>query len=136
MATRTRRTPTPIPVQRTAAPVPARRSEIPIPVERAPTPVPAQGTTERLASAGTSTAKPSAADRAHDRHSSHVKLPLVGTVTLPGKDQLAYLGGIGALVVLGVVDWPVGAVLGIGHLLASERNHRMLADFGEALEDA
>jgi hypothetical protein len=72
----------------------------------------------------------------HYRHSSHVKLPLIGTLTLPGKDQLAYLGGIGALVVIGAVDWPVGALLGIGHLLAAERNHRILADFGEALEDA
>jgi hypothetical protein len=72
----------------------------------------------------------------HYRHSSHVQLPLIRTLTRPGKDQLAYLGGIGALVVLGVVDWPIEAVLGIGHLLASERNHRILGDFGEALEDA
>jgi hypothetical protein len=136
MATRTRRTPTPIPVERTPAPVPARRRQTPVPVQRTSAPVPAHGPTEHLASDGTSAAKPSAADRVHDRHSSHVKLPLIGTLTLPGTDQLAYLGGIGALVVLGVVDWPVGALLGIGHLLASERNHRMLADFGEALEDA
>jgi hypothetical protein len=60
----------------------------------------------------------------------------VGTVTLPSRDQLAFYGGLGVLAVAGVIEWPVAAVVGVGHLLAAMRNHRALRDFGEALEQA
>jgi hypothetical protein len=40
------------------------------------------------------------------------------------------------LAVFGVLDWPVAAVLGIGHLLAEDHHHRVLAEFGEALGKA
>jgi hypothetical protein len=65
-----------------------------------------------------------------------VELPVVGTVTLPPSDQLAFLGGVAALVALGLVDWPVGVLLGVGHLIAADRSNRTLAAFGEALEEA
>ena len=49
---------------------------------------------------------------------------------------MAFYGGIAALALLGVVDWPVALVIGIGHVLADDRRHRLLADFGEALGEA
>jgi hypothetical protein len=79
-----------------------------------------------------------AARRAAERvtgRGSRVELPVVGTVTLPPSDQLAFVGGVAALVALGLVDWPVGVLLGVGHLLAAGRSNRMLAEFGEALEE-
>ena len=77
-----------------------------------------------------------AARTATHRNTLHLSVPGLGQVTLPPTDQLAYLGGIGALVALGVLEWPVGALLGVGHLLAADRNNKILSDFGEALGEA
>jgi hypothetical protein len=77
-----------------------------------------------------------AAGTATHRNTLHVTMPVLGQITLPPANQLAFLGGLGALVALGVLEWPVGAVLGVGHLLAADHNHKILADFGEALEEA
>jgi hypothetical protein len=77
-----------------------------------------------------------AAHHAAERNRLHLKLPLVGTVTLPPTDQLAYLGGITGLAALGILEWPVAAILGAGHVVATNRNNKNLADFGEALEKA
>jgi hypothetical protein len=77
-----------------------------------------------------------AADRATHRSAVHIDLPVLGAVTLPPADQLAYVGGIAVLVALGVLEWPVGALLSVGHLLATDRHNKLLADFGEALEEA
>jgi hypothetical protein len=76
-----------------------------------------------------------AAERVTGR-GSRVELPVVGAVSLPPSDQLAFLGGVAALVAFGVVDWPVGVLLGVGHLLAADRSNRMFAEFGAALEEA
>jgi hypothetical protein len=70
------------------------------------------------------------------RNSTTLSLPLVGSVQLPPPEQLAYLGGVTTLVALGIVEWPIAAVLGVGHLLAATRGNKVLADFGEALEEA
>jgi hypothetical protein len=71
-----------------------------------------------------------------ERHMTRVDLPCLGTVTLPSRDQLAFVGGVGLLAVAGLVEWPVAAVLAAGHLLASNRSNRTLREFGEALEAA
>jgi hypothetical protein len=54
-------------------------------------------------------------------------------VRLPEPQRLAFYGGIATLAVLGIVDWPVAVVLGIGHMLAVDHQHKCLAQFGEAL---
>jgi len=51
-------------------------------------------------------------------------------------ERLAFYGGIATLAVLGIMDWPVALVIGVGHLLADDHHHKMLADFGEALAEA
>jgi hypothetical protein len=63
------------------------------------------------------------------------ELPLVGSLPLPPPDQLAFLGGITTLVLIGVLDWPIGVLLGAGHLLAADRNNRLISAFGAALEE-
>ncbi|WP_103938506.1 hypothetical protein [Thermomonospora echinospora] len=65
-----------------------------------------------------------------------MELPVVGTVKLPPRNQLAFIGGVGLLAMAGVIDWPVAAVIGLGHLLAGDRSDQAVHDFGEALEQA
>ncbi|MDX6294937.1 MAG: hypothetical protein QOH50_4012 [Kribbellaceae bacterium] len=77
-----------------------------------------------------------AALQAIEQNSVRLNLPCVGTVRLPPPQQLAWYGGIAAVVALGFLDWPVAAVLVAGHLLAQDHRNRLLEDFGEALEEA
>jgi hypothetical protein len=72
-----------------------------------------------------------------DKHTLTVTLPdNLGTVRLPEPERLAFYGGITALAAVGILDWPVAVVLGIGHLLAEDHHHKVLCEFGEALADA
>jgi len=72
-----------------------------------------------------------------DQHTVLMTLPGgIGTVRLPTPERLAFYGGITALVALGIVDWPVALVIGIGHLLTEDHHHKVLAEFGEALDEA
>ncbi len=75
-----------------------------------------------------------AAQVALDRNSIRIPLPLGGSVTLPPPQHLAWYAGVGALVVLEIVEWPIAAVLALGHLLADQHQSKVLSDFGEALE--
>jgi hypothetical protein len=77
-----------------------------------------------------------AAERVARRNSTQVSVPLLGMIRLPAADGLAFLGGMGVLVVVGVIDWPIGAALGVGHLLATNHHAKVLREFGEALETA
>jgi len=86
--------------------------------------------------APTSSARRAAA-RALDTDTMRVELPgPIGAVRLPSPQRLAFYGGIAALGVLGIVDWPVALVIGVGHLLADDHHHKLLATFGEALAEA
>ena len=77
-----------------------------------------------------------AAQEATEKNSSRVTVPLIGTITLPPPDQLAYMGGIAALVALEVIEWPVALALCAGHVLASCSHNKVIQDFGRALEAA
>ncbi|MCE3551356.1 hypothetical protein LWC33_07810 [Pseudonocardia sp. RS11V-5] len=65
-----------------------------------------------------------------------VEIPGLGTVRLPAPDSLAWFGGLATLAALGILEWPVAAAIGAGHLLSRQRHLRFLKDFGEALEEA
>jgi hypothetical protein len=75
-----------------------------------------------------------AADKATRRNSTEVTVPFLGTVKLPAADELAFLGGVGVLAVVGAIEWPVAVVLGAGHALAANHRNKVLREFGEALE--
>lgn len=77
-----------------------------------------------------------AAKEVTEKNSTRVTVPLVGTVTLPPPENLAFLGGIAALVVLEVLEWPVGLALAAGHALVSRSHNKIVQDFGRALEEA
>ena len=65
-----------------------------------------------------------------------VTIPFLGDMHLPPPQQLAWLGGLATLAVVGVLEWPVAAAIGIGHVLAQQHHLQVLRDFGEALEEA
>jgi hypothetical protein len=72
-----------------------------------------------------------------DRHTRRVILPDGwGTVQVPSPERLAFYGGLVALGLLGIVEWPVALAVGIGHVLAENHHRKILADFGQALEEA
>lgn len=78
-----------------------------------------------------------AVEQALDRETISVDLPEpIGTVSLPSPRRLAFYGGIAALGLFGIIDWPVALVIGVGHLLAEDRHHELLATVGEALAEA
>jgi hypothetical protein len=77
-----------------------------------------------------------AAQKATDANSVRVNVPLIGTVTLPPADELAFVGGIALLTALDIIEWPVGLVLTAGHILASAKHKKVVEDFGQALEAA
>jgi len=78
-----------------------------------------------------------AAAQVVDQHSTQITLPdNMGTLRLPEPQRLAFYGGLAALAAFGILDWPVAVVMGIGHLLAEDHHHKLLCDFGEALEEA
>jgi hypothetical protein len=78
-----------------------------------------------------------AAKEVLERHTVAITLPDDwGVIRLPEPRRCAYYAGLAVLAAFGVLDWPVAAVLGIGHLLAEDHHHRVLAEFGEALAEA
>ncbi len=77
-----------------------------------------------------------AAAKAVEAHGTSISIFEMGTVQLPSKGTLAYFVGIGALAAFGILEWPVAAVVGIGHLLAQQRGNAVLEEFGQGLSDA
>lgn len=77
-----------------------------------------------------------AADRALRRNSIRLSLPIVGELCLPAGEQVVFIGGVGVLAVVGLLEWPVALLLGVGHTLAMSRNNKVVHAFGEALEAA
>jgi hypothetical protein len=78
----------------------------------------------------------SAARQAIEQNTMRVDVPCVGVVRLPQPQQLAFYGGLAVLAALEVAEWPITVVIAIGHVLAEDRHHRLIHDFGEALEEA
>jgi hypothetical protein len=77
-----------------------------------------------------------AAEKATEQNSTRINMPLIGMVSLPPPEQLAYVGGIALLTALEVIDWPVGVALTAGHILSTVGHNKVLQDFGHALEAA
>jgi hypothetical protein len=74
--------------------------------------------------------------RAIEGNTVEVPLPVLGTVRLPPLDSLVWFGGLATLAAVGILEWPVAAAIGAGHLLVQQQHFRLLHDFGEALERA
>jgi hypothetical protein len=77
-----------------------------------------------------------AAASATAQNEIHIELPGIGHLHMPPLDQVAFLGGIATLALIEIIEWPVAAVLTVGHILAHNRHHALLRSFGEALDEA
>jgi hypothetical protein len=77
-----------------------------------------------------------AVDRVRDAEHFAVTLPLVGRVTIPRPEQLAYFGGLAALAALEIIEWPVALIIASGHVLADQHHNRLAEELGEAIEEA
>jgi hypothetical protein len=64
-----------------------------------------------------------------------VSLPGLGKVTLPHPQQLAFIGGIGVLAALEIIEWPAALALAVGHALVTQQHSRALEELGEALDE-
>jgi hypothetical protein len=57
-----------------------------------------------------------------------VHVPVVGRVSVPAADQLAFYGMLGILAAVNVIDWPVALAIGVGGaVVARHVNHRPAA---------
>ena len=90
--------------------------------------------TSRKSSGTSGSAK--AAKTAVEAHGTSLTVPSLGAVQLPSKGTLAYFAAVAGLAALGLLDWPVAVVIGVGHLLAQQRGNVLLEEFGEGLSDA
>jgi hypothetical protein len=77
-----------------------------------------------------------AAERAVRRNSLRLELPALGELDLPAPEQVVFIGGVTVLAFIGLLEWPVAALLGLGHWLATSRHNKTVRAFGEALEEA
>ncbi|WP_375486712.1 hypothetical protein [uncultured Mycobacterium sp.] len=64
-----------------------------------------------------------------------VNLPVVGRVEVPRPEQLAYYGGLAALAMFELIDWPVALVIAAGHIMANNHHNKLLEQLGEAMEE-
>lgn len=63
----------------------------------------------------------------------HIHFEGLGTITLPGIDTLAFLGGVGLIVALGLIEWPIAALFAVVRLLTSVTGNAILNGLGDAL---
>lgn len=80
-----------------------------------------------------------AAHQAVSANSSHLRFTVGDTrvdLTLPPVEKLAFYAVLGGAAVLGVIEWPIALLTGLGHLLTDDRRNRTLRALGVALDAA
>jgi hypothetical protein len=76
-----------------------------------------------------------AATRSSARHSDSARVPLLGIrLTKPDRGSLAWYAGLGLLGALEVIDWPVAAVVGVSHALATQARNPEIREAAEGAE--
>ncbi|WP_240918565.1 hypothetical protein [Rhodococcus sp. 14C212] len=73
---------------------------------------------------------------ARDAERFAVRLPLVGHLGIPRPEQVAYFAGLGALVALDLLEWPVAVAIGVGQLLLTEHARADAGDTRTPAPDA
>ena len=63
----------------------------------------------------------------------HVEIPYIGPVGWPLTGSLSYLITVGALAAFEVIPWPVAGLLGLGHVMARNRDNRVVSEIGTGL---
>lgn len=71
-----------------------------------------------------------------DHNRITLRLPAIGTVTLPPAHHLGWYAGVAALAAVECIEWPIALILAAGKALADNQHSKVLVQFGEALEEA
>ncbi len=54
----------------------------------------------------------------------------------PNRGSLAWYGGIGAMTTVGLIEWPVAAIIAVGHLIAENSDSATVSGVAEGAESA
>jgi hypothetical protein len=76
---------------------------------------------------------PHEAVRSYERR---VRIPLLGEVAVPPPEKIAYYAGLGALALFQIIEWPLAAVIAIGHVLSDQHLSGLARGVGEAMASA
>lgn len=55
----------------------------------------------------------------HQAEKFSIRVPVVGRVSVPPPDQIAFYGVLGVLVAGGLIDWPVALAMGVGQVVVA-----------------
>ena len=69
-----------------------------------------------------------------ERWEWHVEIPYIGPVGWPLTGRLSYLITVSALAAFEVIRVPIAAVLGVGHILARNRDNPVVSEIGAGLK--
>jgi hypothetical protein len=64
----------------------------------------------------------------------HVEIPYIGPVGWPLTGSLSFLITVGALAAFEVIPLPVAGILGLGHVLARDRDNKVISEIGDGLK--
>ncbi|GAA4868862.1 hypothetical protein [Actinomycetospora straminea] len=64
----------------------------------------------------------------------HVEIPYIGPVGWPLTGSLSYLITVGALAAFEIIPWPVAGLLGLGHVMARNRDNQVVSEIGSGLK--
>jgi len=79
--------------------------------------------------------RPGMAIEAALRHQTvMVRMPVVGSVTLPNRAHLVWYAGLLALTAVEIIEWPTALLMGLAKGLSDSQHHQLLRELGDALE--
>jgi hypothetical protein len=64
----------------------------------------------------------------------HVEIPYIGPVGWPLTGSLSYLITVSALAAFEVIPWPIAGLLGLGHIMARNRDNHVVSEIGSGLK--
>lgn len=63
-----------------------------------------------------------------------VRIPVVGKVSIPPPDQIAFIGALGLLAAVELIDWPVALAVGVGQVVVARHLEEQRLKAGETVE--
>jgi hypothetical protein len=79
-------------------------------------------------------ARPKITESIIERRMARVTVPLINfTIEVP-RELIPFYVGLGAVVALELVDWPIALLIAAGHTLGSRSHNQVLRELGEGLE--
>ncbi|GAC1413880.1 MAG: hypothetical protein NVSMB57_09390 [Actinomycetota bacterium] len=64
-----------------------------------------------------------------------IQVPFLGPVELPPRNRWFFYAAVIGLGIVEIVEWPIVAVIAVGHFLADQHHNQRLEELGELLEE-